>query len=161
MTVRQILCEPWDIHNLHPDKAEREKALLDLLASVGLEGAMLERYPHEFSGGQRQRIAIARALALDPQILIADEPVSALDVSVQAQILNLLKDISRKRKISMIFISHDFAVAHFLCDRLAVMYQGHIVEQGAIDAVLDHPQHSYTKTLLSSVPSLDLNERGE
>ena len=156
MTVRQILSEPWDIHKLHQDRAEREQALCALLQSVGLEAAMLERYPHEFSGGQRQRVAIARALALEPKILIADEPVSALDVSVQAQILNLLKDISRTRNISMIFISHDFAVARFLCDRLAVMYQGRIVEQGAIDEVLSHPQQEYTKTLLSAVPVLDL-----
>ncbi|MBO7238785.1 MAG: ABC transporter ATP-binding protein [Elusimicrobiaceae bacterium] len=154
MNVRQLLSEPWDIHGLYPHRAEREKRLAGLLQDVGLETTMSERYPHEFSGGQRQRIAIARALALEPQILVADEPVSALDVSVQAQILNLLRDISRKRKLSMLFISHDFAVARFLCDRLAVMYQGQIVEQGDIDAILQHPQNSYTQKLLSAVPSL-------
>lgn len=161
MNVRQLIYEPWDIHGLYSSRAEREKRLEALLQDVGLNAAMAERYPHEFSGGQRQRIAIARALALEPSILVADEPVSALDVSVQAQILNLLHDIKRKRNLSILFISHDFAVARFLCDRLAVMYQGQIVEQGSIDSVLLHPQHDYTKKLLSAVPRLQVTAEGE
>lgn len=152
MTVRQIIGEPWDIHSLHPDKTERQQALTELLQAVGLDAAMADRYPHEFSGGQRQRIAIARALALTPRILVADEPVSALDVSVQAQILNLLKDISRARQLSMLFISHDFAVARFLCDRIAVMYQGRVLECAPTETLLTNPQHPYTEALLSAVP---------
>ncbi len=154
-TVRQILCEPWDIHNMHLDPAEREKLLCALLRSVGLDPLYLDRWPHEFSGGQRQRIAIARALALEPQLLVADEPVSALDVSVQAQILNLLKDISRTRALSMLFISHDFAVARFLCDRIAVMYRGQILESAPTEQLLLNPQHPYTEALLSAVPMPD------
>ncbi len=159
MTVRQILCEPWDIHGLHKERAEREKALQNLMRSVGLDLAHLNRWPHEFSGGQRQRIAIARALALEPHILVADEPVSALDVSVQAQILNLLKDISRERALSMLFISHDFAVARFLCDRIAVMYKGRIVEIAPAEQLLQNPQHPYTEALLSAVPLPDPQEQ--
>lgn len=156
MNVRQLISEPWDIHGLYKNHVERKKRLLDLVRDVGLDGAMLDRYPHEFSGGQRQRIAIARALALEPKILVADEPVSALDVSVQAQILNLLKEISRTRHISMLFISHDFAVARFLCDRLAVMYQGEIVEQGNVENILQSAQHPYTQKLLSAIPNLQI-----
>lgn len=156
MNVRQLISEPWDIHGLYKERAKREQALADLLKDVGLDITMAQRYPHEFSGGQRQRIAIARALALEPSVLVADEPVSALDVSVQAQILNLLRDIRRKRNLSILFISHDFAVARFLCDRLAVMYQGQIVEHGNIDSVLQNPQNAYTKKLLSAVPHLQV-----
>ncbi len=154
-TVRQILCEPWDIHALYADGAQRENALRELVRAVGLDAAHLNRYPHEFSGGQRQRIAIARALALEPKLLVADEPVSALDVSVQAQILNLLKDISRRRALSMLFISHDFAVARFLCDRIAVMYRGRVLETAPAEELLHNPQHPYTEALLSAVPVPD------
>lgn len=155
MTVRQILGEPWDIHGLYKDRAERTEALHALMRAVGLDPAQLDRYPHEFSGGQRQRVAIARALALEPRILVADEPVSALDVSVQAQILNLLKEISRARALSMLFISHDFAVARFLCDRIAVMYKGRILECAGAEELLSNPQHPYTEALLSAVPVPD------
>lgn len=155
MNVRQILSEPWDIHGLYADRAARGQALQELMRSVGLDPAHLNRYPHEFSGGQRQRIAIARALALQPHILVADEPVSALDVSVQAQILNLLKEISRARALSMLFISHDFAVARFLCDRIAVMYQGRLLEEAPAEELLQNPQHPYTEALLSAVPVPD------
>lgn len=155
MSVRQMIYEPWDIHGLHMQRGKRQEALQALLESVGLDPALAERYPHEFSGGQRQRIAIARALALEPQILVADEPVSALDVSVQAQILNLLQDIRRNRRVSMLFISHDFAVARFLCDRIAVMYQGRILELGPAEELLRNPQHPYTEALLSAVPVPD------
>ncbi len=154
-TVRQILCEPWDIHGLYAGRSQRENVLRELVRAVGLDEAHLNRYPHEFSGGQRQRIAIARALALEPKLLVADEPVSALDVSVQAQILNLLKDISRRRALSMLFISHDFAVARFLCDRIAVMYRGRVLEAASAEELLHNPQHPYTEALLSAVPVPD------
>ncbi len=155
MNVRQVLSEPLDIHGLYKDRTERDTFLKDLLSSVGLSETFLDRYPHEFSGGQRQRICIARALALDPKILVADEPVSALDVSVQAQILNLLKKIKRERKISMLFVTHDFAVARFLCDEIAVMYKGRIVERAPSADLFERPLHPYTRMLLAAVPRLD------
>ena len=154
LNVRQIVSEPLDIHGLRTDKKSREKFLKELLTSVGLSESYLDRYPHEFSGGQRQRIAIARALALDPHILIADEPVSALDVSVQAQILNLLKEIKQKRNLSVLFVTHDFGVARFLCDDIAVMYQGRIVEQAPAEELFAHPLHPYTRQLLAAVPAV-------
>lgn len=153
MNVRQLLSEPLDIHGLKKDSEERKAFLSELLKAVGLSESQLERYPHEFSGGQRQRINIARALALDPKILVADEPVSALDVSVQAQILNLLKEIKKSRRLSMLFVTHDFAVARFLCDDIAVMYKGRIVERAPAEALFTNPQHPYTEALLSAVPS--------
>ncbi|MBP5429695.1 MAG: ABC transporter ATP-binding protein [Elusimicrobiaceae bacterium] len=153
-TVRQLVSEPLDIHKLYMDKSARENYLRELLNSVQLDVAFLDRYPHEFSGGQRQRIAIARALALEPQILIADEPVSALDVSVQAQILNLLKDIAQKRQLSMLFVTHDFAVARFLCDDIAVMHQGKIVEYAPAEELFAQPRQAYTQKLLSAVPTV-------
>ncbi len=155
-SVRQLVSEPLQIHGLYPNKTERDNYLRDLLHAVQLDPAFLDRYPHEFSGGQRQRIAIARALALKPQILIADEPVSALDVSVQAQILNLLKNIQRARNLSVLFVTHDFAVARFLCDEIAVMQQGKIVEYAPASTLFEHPQHAYTQKLLAAVPSVEV-----
>lgn len=154
-SVRQLISEPLDIHGLYREKVARETYLRELLQSVQLDSAFLDRYPHEFSGGQRQRIAIARALALEPPILIADEPVSALDVSVQAQVLNLLKEIQRKRKLSVLFVTHDFAVARFLCDDIAVMHGGKIAEYAPAQALFEHPQNAYTKKLLAAVPSIE------
>ena len=154
MTVRQLLSEPLDIHGLYLGKDARNKFLEELVQAVGLSPEHLNRYPHEFSGGQRQRISIARALALDPAILVADEPVSALDVSVQAQILNLLRDIKKTRNLSVLFVTHDFAVARFLCDDIAVMYQGRIMEKAPADQLLAHPAHPYTQALLSAVPEV-------
>lgn len=161
MNVRQLLSEPLDIHGLQQDHFKREAFLLKLLEDVGLTQEHLNRYPHEFSGGQRQRIAIARALALEPKILVADEPVSALDVSVQAQILNLLKHIQRTRQLTMLFVTHDFAVARFLCDDIAVMHQGQIVEQAPAAELFDNPQHPYTKKLLAAVPQIPAQKQGE
>lgn len=155
-SVRQVISEPLDIHGLYQAKSARETYLRELLQSVQLDPAFLDRYPHEFSGGQRQRIAIARALALQPQILIADEPVSALDVSVQAQVLNLLKEIQRKRNLSVLFVTHDFAVARFLCDELAVMYNGKIAEYASAQTLFEHPQNAYTQKLLAAVPRVEV-----
>lgn len=159
MNIYQLLSEPLDIHGLYPKQAERKSYLLSLLADVGLSEEHLLRYPHEFSGGQRQRIAIARALVLKPQFLIADEPVSALDVSVQAQILNLLKQIQKERNLTMLFVTHDFAVARFLCDDIAVMYQGEIVEYAQTEDLFACPQHPYTQMLLDAVPSVQIGKK--
>lgn len=132
----------------------RESAVAQLMERVGLSPEHMYKYPHEFSGGQRQRIAIARAIAPQPALLLADEPVSALDVSIQSQILNLLTELTRDLGLTMIFISHDLSVVHYLADSIAVMQRGRIVEYGAADAVFNHPQNPYTQTLLAAVPSL-------
>ena len=124
------------------------------MATVGLDASQMKRYPHEFSGGQRQRIAIARALAPEPKLIIADEPVSALDVSIQSQILNLLKDLQKNLGLTMVFISHDLGVVHYIADRIAVMYQGKIVEVGPASEVFNAPKHEYTQRLLASIPKL-------
>ncbi|MFC3099818.1 oligopeptide/dipeptide ABC transporter ATP-binding protein [Altererythrobacter lauratis] len=155
MTVMDTLAEA--IRTRHPDlrgDAMRSR-IADLLRTVGLNPAQMKRYPHEFSGGQRQRIAIARALAPEPRLIIADEPVSALDVSIQSQILNLLKRLVREMGLTMFFISHDLSVVGYVADRIAVMYLGHIVELGSAEAVVDRPLHSYTKALMSAVPLPD------
>jgi oligopeptide transport system ATP-binding protein len=155
MTVLDTLAEA--IRTRHPEL--RGDALLkrvaELLRTVGLNPAQMKRYPHEFSGGQRQRVAIARALAPEPELIIADEPVSALDVSIQSQILNLLKRLTREMGLTMIFISHDLSVVRFIADRIAVMYLGKIVELGEAEDVVDHPLHLYTKALMSAIPLPD------
>jgi oligopeptide transport system ATP-binding protein len=155
MTVEDIITEPWVIHDMHRNHAERSKKLAKLLDDCGIAKSYLSRHPHEFSGGQRQRVGIARALALDPKLIIADEPVSALDVSIQAQILNLLKDLQTERKLAYLFISHDFSVVRHLCTRIAVMYLGRIVETADSETLFDNPQHPYTEALLSAVPVPD------
>ncbi|MDE2038723.1 MAG: ABC transporter ATP-binding protein [Elusimicrobia bacterium] len=155
MTVEQIVTEPWTIHGLHRDPAERRRRLSRLLDCCGISASHLSRYPHEFSGGQRQRVGIARALALEPKLVVADEPVSALDVSIQAQILNLLKDLQRELGLTYVFISHDFSVVRHLCDRIAVMYLGRIVELADSETLFNDPQHPYTEALLSAVPVPD------
>jgi ABC-type oligopeptide transport system ATPase subunit len=128
--------------------------IAELMKTVGLDPRLMRKYPHEFSGGQRQRIAIARALAPEPKLIIADEPVSALDVSIQSQILNLLKQLRAELGLTMIFISHDLSVVRYLADRIAVMHKGKIVEYGEAESVFDHPQDEYTRTLLASIPRI-------
>ncbi len=158
MTIGQILLQPFEIHNhLNPnERADRVKQLLEL---VGLKASHVNRYPHEFSGGQRQRICIARAIALEPELIICDEPVSALDVSIQAQILNLLKDLQEKLKLTYIFISHDLSVIEYFCDRIAVMYLGKIVELASRDELFKNPKHPYTQALISAIPQVGAGKK--
>jgi oligopeptide/dipeptide ABC transporter ATP-binding protein len=154
LTVGSSVAEGLEIHRLHP-KPDIPGRVAGLLEEVGLDPAMAERYPHEFSGGQRQRIGIARALAVEPAFLVCDEPVSALDVSVQAQILNLFRDLQQRRGLAYLFIAHDLAVVRQIARRVAVMYLGVIVESGAADTVIAHPRHPYTRALISAVPVPD------
>jgi peptide/nickel transport system ATP-binding protein len=151
-TVGAIIAEPFAIHGLLTGQGERKKRVQELMDRVGLNPEHYNRYPHEFSGGQRQRIGVARAVALEPKLLIADEPVSALDVSIQAQVLNLLKGLQREMGLTLIFISHDLSVVRHMCDRIAVMYLGKVVELGRNDAVYGYPRHPYTGALLEAVP---------
>jgi len=154
MTVGNIVAEPLLIHNVL-DKKERLQFVESLLEKVGLNPFYINRYPHEFSGGQRQRIGIARALALNPTFIVADEPISALDVSIQAQVVNLMEDLQAEMNLTYLFIAHDLSMVRHICDRVAVMYLGNIVELGTTDDVYDNPLHPYTQSLLSAVPVPD------
>jgi peptide/nickel transport system ATP-binding protein/oligopeptide transport system ATP-binding protein len=156
-SVGQIIAEPFKIHRTEKDARSRVK---ELLARVGLNPEHYNRYPHEFSGGQRQRIGVARALALQPKLIVCDEPVSALDVSVQAQILNLLKSLQREFSLTYVFISHDLSVIRQISDRIAVMYLGRVVELGHSELLYEHPRHPYTAALLSAVPKPETNGTG-
>ncbi len=158
MTVGQIIEQPFKIHGLL-GKIEREIRVKQLLEMVGLKASHVNRYPHEFSGGQRQRISIARAISLNPKLIICDEPVSALDVSIQAQILNLLKDLQDRLQLTYLFISHDLSVIEHVCDRIAVMYLGRIVEITTREELYKNPRHPYTRALMSSIPSIGTGKK--
>ncbi|EZP60651.1 ABC transporter ATP-binding protein [Exiguobacterium acetylicum] len=155
MTVGDIIAEGIDIHGLAKSKDERNNRVYDLLETVGLTKEHASRYPHEFSGGQRQRIGIARALAVEPDFIIADEPISALDVSIQAQVVNLMKKLQRDRSLTYLFIAHDLSMVKYISDRIGVMYQGHLVELCSADRLYENPVHAYTKSLLSAIPLPD------
>ena len=154
-TIMQILSRPLEVHNLEQGWAAKRRNVLHLLRLVGLGVEHIDRYPHEFSGGQRQRIAIARALAVHPELIIGDEPVSALDVSIQAQILNLFRELQEEFNLTYLFIAHDLSVIRHISDRVAVMYVGKIVETGPVHEIFNHPQHPYTQALLAAVPEAD------
>ncbi|MFS4463889.1 ABC transporter ATP-binding protein [Staphylococcus haemolyticus] len=155
LKVMDIVAEGIDIHKLASSKKDRKRRVYDLLETVGLSKEHANRYPHEFSGGQRQRIGIARALAVEPEFIIADEPISALDVSIQAQVVNLMLKLQRERKITFLFIAHDLSMVKYISDRIAVMHFGKIVELGSADEIYYHPLHDYTKSLLSAIPQPD------
>ncbi|MGQ2282372.1 ABC transporter ATP-binding protein [Apilactobacillus kunkeei] len=155
MKVKDIIAEGIDINHLAKDKADRDDQVEELLETVGLNKEHANRYPHEFSGGQRQRIGIARALAVKPKFIIADEPISALDVSIQAQVVNLLKDLQKKRKLTYLFIAHDLSMVKYISDRIGVMHYGRMLEIADADELYAHPLHDYTRSLLSAVPVPD------
>ncbi|NHC74567.1 ABC transporter ATP-binding protein [Staphylococcus aureus] len=155
LKVMDIVAEGIDIHHLATDKRDRKKRVYDLLETVGLSKEHANRYPHEFSGGQRQRIGIARALAVEPEFIIADEPISSLDVSIQAQVVNLLLKLQRERGITFLFIAHDLSMVKYISDRIAVMHFGKIVEIGPAEEIYQNPLHDYTKSLLSAIPQPD------
>mgnify|MGYP000867896873 CR=1 FL=1 len=154
MNIRDIICEPLDIHRVGTQK-ERTARAAELIEIVGLRAEHLLRFPHEFSGGQRQRISIARALVLNPEFILADEAVSALDVSLQAQIINLLVEMQRQFSLTMLFITHDLSVVEYLCDRVAVLYMGRVVEVGRTKDLCSNPAHPYSQVLLSAIPNID------
>ncbi|PWC13483.1 ABC transporter ATP-binding protein [Brenneria corticis] len=155
MTVGDFVAEPLIVHQLCAAKQEREARVAQLFRQVGLEPGMMRRFPHQFSGGQRQRVSIARALALKPRFIVADEPITALDVSIQAQIVNLFQDLQEELGLTYLFIAHDLSMVRYLCHRVAVMLRGRIVEIGPTEAIFSHPRHPYTQALLSAIPVPD------
>jgi len=155
MKIGDIIGEPMKVHGIQPDAGKRQKRVAELLSICGLNPAFVDRYPHEMSGGQRQRVGIARALALNPEFIICDEAVSALDVSIQAQVINLLEDLREEFDLTYLFIAHDLSVVHHLCNRVAVMYLGKMMELANSDELFGHPIHPYTRALLSAVPVPD------
>ena len=161
MRIASIVGEPLVIHGMVSSKEELRERVESILERCGMPRAAADRYPHEFSGGQRQRIGIARALALEPKFIVCDEPTSALDVSIQAQVINLLMDLQEEFGLSYLFISHDMAVIQHVCERIAVMYKGKIVEEGSRNEIIDNPQHLYTQSLLSAVPEPDPHRKIE
>ena len=152
-TAAKIIAEPLVVHKLEPDKKKRDDKVLGLMREVGLDVQHVNRFPHEFSGGQRQRINVARALALNPKLIICDEPVSALDVSIQAQVLNLFNRLQKEYNLTYVFISHDLGVIRHLCSRVIVMNRGKAVEQGSVQEIFEHPSMEYTKKLLAAIPT--------
>lgn len=160
MTVRDAIAEGMEAFGIGANDKERTERVAGLMTLVKLDPDTMTRYPHEFSGGQRQRICIARALAVDPELIICDEAISSLDVSIQAQILNLLKDLQTDRGLTYLFITHDLGVVRYFADRIAVMYLGRVVEEGPAERLMENPYHPYTQALLASVPSLDPDRRG-
>jgi oligopeptide transport system ATP-binding protein len=161
MKVASILGEPMRVHGVYPDTAERNQRIAELLNYCGLPSKFADRYPHEMSGGQRQRVGIARALCLNPDFIICDEAVSALDVSIQAQVINLLEDLREEFDLTYLFIAHDLSVVHHLCNRVAVMYLGKLVELAESDELFDNPMHPYTRALLSAVPVPDPSKEAQ
>ncbi len=155
MNIEDCMAEPFIIHKLFPNKKERQKKIAELLESVGMDSSFLQKIPAELSGGHKQRVCIARSLALEPELIIADEPVSSLDVSVQAQIINLFMKLRKEKNFSLLFIAHDLSMVQYLCDRVGVLYAGKLVEVAPADELFNSPMHPYTKMLLSAIPQPD------